>query len=81
MKEAIKMKEYLADLGDYDLVQVSENEFKKVYHENAQGTEKTTFLTDKEVSTVKDLIVEIEETEDTDDRFEKIQYLEREYLK
>lgn len=68
------------DFGDYDLVQVSENEFKKVFHSNTQGTERTYFIADKDLDTLKSLFGQIEETEDSDTKFDTIQYVEREYL-
>ena len=62
------------------MVQVSENEFKKVFHSNTQGKNETFTILNKDLDTFKVIIKEIEETEDSDTRFNDIDYIEREYL-
>ncbi|KRN10789.1 hypothetical protein [Liquorilactobacillus mali] len=69
-----------ANFGDYDLIQVNDNEFKKVFHSNTQGVERTFFISDKDLDSFKSLIDEIEETEDSDTKFNNIQYIENNFL-
>ncbi|KRN31084.1 hypothetical protein [Liquorilactobacillus mali] len=69
-----------ANFGDYDLVQVSENEFKKVFHSNVQGKNETFTILSKDLDAFKATVKEIEETEDSDTKFNDIDYIEREYL-
>ncbi|MFT9005964.1 MAG: hypothetical protein ABF991_14890 [Liquorilactobacillus hordei] len=69
-----------ANFGDYDLVQVSENEFKKVLHSNTQGKNETFTILSKDLDAFKATVKEIEETEDSDTKFNNIDYIEREYL-
>ncbi|KRN10806.1 hypothetical protein [Liquorilactobacillus mali] len=41
------------NFGDYDLIQVSENEFKKVFHQNCQGKTKKYYFDDSDIETIK----------------------------
>ncbi|MBC2207399.1 hypothetical protein [Listeria booriae] len=85
VNNAKKDGSFLVDLGDYDLYQLNENEIVKVLHENIKGwkTKKskktqTSYLSEKELATIKDLIEQYHDASDSDEAFsiqQDIEYL------
>ncbi|MBC2077701.1 hypothetical protein HCA99_00575 [Listeria booriae] len=80
---AKKDGEFMIDLGDYDLYQLNENEIVKVLHENTKGwkTKKskknqTSYLSEKELATIKDLIEQYHDASDSDEAFSIQQSIE-----
>ncbi|MFT8556584.1 hypothetical protein [Liquorilactobacillus hordei] len=67
------------NFGDYDLIQVSENEFKKVFHQNCQGKTKRYYFDDSEISAIKHLDKQINGG-DPDIAEQSLFYLEDVYL-
>ncbi|MBC1616439.1 hypothetical protein HB904_09585 [Listeria booriae] len=83
VNNAKKDGSFLVDLGDYDLYQLNENEIVKVLHENIKGwkTKKskktqTSYLSEKELATIRDLIEQYHDASDSDEAFSIQQSIE-----
>lgn len=81
LEEAGEFKEIvLADLGDFDVIQIGENEVELRRHSNVIGTNKTLEVTDEELEVLKALIDEIESQEDSEAREDTIRSIKDEFF-